>query len=322
MVNADLLTELIKILGFSLGLMVYVATFNSVPQIPSAPRHRERNRHRNRQHALNEMNNMNERHFKRMFRMSRKAFNLLEERLQENDDMRHRGVRYAQNSSGSNISLRTRLACTLRWLAGGSYIDICFEFGIAPGTFYADGGVLWGTMEHLNEVFNIGFPFHDKEKLKEMSRGFAKYSSNVLKGCVLAIDGWVCRTRQPLATEVRFPIAYRNRHDCFGLVVMAGCDADCRFHMFSCVSSGSTNDILAWDMSAFKSLLDEGRLSEDFFVIGDEAFQNTQQFLTPWSGRGLIVSDPYKDSFNYHLSAMRQCIERAFGILTQRWGIF
>ena len=29
-----------------------------------------------------------------------------------------------------------------------------------------------------------------------------------------------------------------------------------------------------------------------------------------------------KDSFNYHLSVRRQVIERAFGILTRRWGIF
>jgi hypothetical protein len=35
-------------------------------------------------------------------------------------------------------------------------------------------------------------------------------------------------------------------------------------------------------------------------------------------GRGL---DRYRDSFNYWLSHSRQTIERAFGILTQRWGI-
>jgi hypothetical protein len=29
-----------------------------------------------------------------------------------------------------------------------------------------------------------------------------------------------------------------------------------------------------------------------------------------------------KDSFNYHLSVRRKVIERAFGILTKRWGIF
>lgn len=37
------------------------------------------------------------------------------------------------------------------------------------------------------------------------------------------------------------------------------------------------------------------------------------------SGRGL---DVYKDSFNYWLSHSRQAVERAFGMLTQRWGIF
>jgi len=36
-------------------------------------------------------------------------------------------------------------------------------------------------------------------------------------------------------------------------------------------------------------------------------------------GRGL---DRYKDSFNYWLSHSRQAVERAFGMLTQRWGIF
>ena len=47
--------------------------------------------------------------------------------------------------------------------------------------------------------------------------------------------------------------------------------------------------------------------------LKNEAFINTNQFL---------VLDPWKDSFNYHLSSMRQCIERAFGILTKQWGIF
>ena len=62
----------------------------------------------------------------------------------------------------------------------------------------------------------------------------------------------------------------------------------------------------------------EGRLPAVFFVIGDEAFNCTEKFLVPYSGRGLEV---WKDSFNFHLSVMRQCIERAFAILTQRWGV-
>ncbi len=37
------------------------------------------------------------------------------------------------------------------------------------------------------------------------------------------------------------------------------------------------------------------------------------------SGRGL---DRSKDAFNYWLSHSRQAVERSFGMLTQRWGIF
>jgi hypothetical protein len=41
------------------------------------------------------------------------------------------------------------------------------------------------------------------------------------------------------ATDV---LAYRNRHNCLGLVVLASCHAKCRLTMFSCKSSGSSND--------------------------------------------------------------------------------
>jgi hypothetical protein len=60
-------------------------------------------------------------------------------------------------------------------------------------------------------------------------------------------------------------------------------------------------------------------LPDKYFFIGDKAFTNTFQFCSPWSGRGL---DEYKDSFNFWLSHSRQCVRHAFGILTQRWGIF
>ncbi len=41
--------------------------------------------------------------------------------------------------------------------------------------------------------------------------------------------------------------------------------------------------------------------------------------LCSLSGRGL---DIYKDAFNYRLSHSQQAIERAWGMVTQRWGIF
>lgn len=301
------------------GIAMVLATTVLLQFMKSVQRRRERNRRRNRDFALNEMHEMSNAHFKRMFRMSRNTFDILEQKLHDLRGESSIDEEQAARSSGSVISLRTRLACTLRWLAGGSYIDICFEFGVAPGSFFVDGGVLWGTMDLLNDLFEIGLPVHDDRKLRKMAREFSYWSKNKMNNCVLAIDGWVCRTRCPMKTEVEHPMSYRNRHECFGIVVLAGCDARMKFHMFCCVSAGSTNDIMAWHFSAMKQLLDSGGLPYPYYFIGDEAFINTDQFLVPWSGRGL---PPDKDSFNFHLSSMRQCIERAFALLTNRWGVF
>ncbi len=117
----------------------------STQAIQLAVREREKNRHRNRQYALNEMRNMSPKHFKRMFRMDRDTFMVLLRRLEEYWGDRVDSIyneRFAISSSGSSISAMTRLAVTLRFLAGGSYLDICFAFGVAPGSFYANEGIL------------------------------------------------------------------------------------------------------------------------------------------------------------------------------------
>ena len=88
---------------------------------------------------------------------------------------------------------------------------------------------------------------------------------------------------------------------------MAGCSARLIFHIFSCKSGGSTNDSLAWEISDLRHLIEvDKRLPEPFYIVGDEAFTTTSQLLSPWPGKSL---GPWKDSFNYHLSCMRQCGE-------------
>ena len=64
------------------------------------------------------------------------------------------------------------------------------------------------------------------------------------------------------------------------------------------VSEGYKNELL----QRYPSLL-----PEKYFFIGDEAFVCEKQLLVPFSGRGIGTM---KDSFNFHLSARRQVIER------------
>jgi hypothetical protein len=84
----------------------------------------------------------------------------------------------------------TKLACTLRWLAGGSYSDICFAFGIGSGSFFNEEGVLWVTMKLIDDAFHISFPFHSDKDLRKMADEFSSFSHGYFKDCVLAIDRW------------------------------------------------------------------------------------------------------------------------------------
>jgi hypothetical protein len=246
------------------------------------------NVHRLRGYALEEMDRLSPNVFKRMFRVDRATFDEILERV--SPFVGGTQEQKAINSSGTAIPTKTKLALTLRWLAGASYLDLCFAFGVATSTFYHPRGVLWPIMEAIDAAFSIGFPFNDANALETLSRGFEEHSSGILKGCVMAIDGFGVSTRQPFKYEVDRPRDYRFRKGGFAIVVLAGCDVKARFVSASCNHSGSTNDIIAWnDSKLFTALEVEKRLPSQYFFIGDEAFTNTSQFLSPWPGNFFFV---------------------------------
>lgn len=148
-----------------------------------------------------------------------------------------------------------------------------------------------------------------------LSDGFGLHSNGIMKGCVMAIDGMAIRTRKPFKSEVENTKTFRCRKGGFAIILMAGADINGRFVMATANHSGSTNDSLAWETTALHNAIVNGELPSEYFIIGDEAFSCSDQILSPWPGRGI---GRYKDSFNYWLSHSRQCIERAFGMLTKR----
>jgi hypothetical protein len=277
-----------------------------------------RNFHHNRGFAVQQFDQLDDSLFRRMFRVDRETFNYILNKLESFYPLN--GTK-AVNSSGAAVPLKTRLAVTLRWLAGGSYLDLRFAWGLGISTFYdSDHGILWRTLQVLDEIYRMGFPADDENKLEELSQGFSFHSNGILDGCVLALDGFGVSTRAPYESEVVRQKVYWFSKSGFAIIVLAGCDMNARFICASCIHSGSTNDIVAWqDTLLFQMLEVDKELPEKYFFIGDEAFNTTQQFLSPWPGRGL---DIYKDSFNYWLSYSRQAIERAFGMLAQQFGIF
>lgn len=95
---------------------------------------------------------------------------------------------------------------------------------------------------------------------------------------------------------------------------------------------GSESDGGVWRRSKMGKAFYEGKLpipppqplpgSSDiapFVFVGDEAFGAHQNMLTPYSGKNL---DFPKENFNHHQSATRNIIERCFGVLVKRFGIY
>lgn len=121
-----------------------------------------RNSHRNRGFAVEEITRLSDLIFTRMFRVDRDSFYELVENIEIK--LVRNEVR-AKSSSGSSINTITRLAVTLRWLAGASYLDLCFAWGVSKTSFFGERGVLWPIIEALDELLQLGFPLNDEYAL-------------------------------------------------------------------------------------------------------------------------------------------------------------
>jgi len=78
--------------------------------------------------------------FKRVLRVDKETFDEILEKVTPH--IIHRDEQKATNSSGTPISLKTRLAVTLHWLASASHLDLCLSWGITHSIFFSSSGVL------------------------------------------------------------------------------------------------------------------------------------------------------------------------------------
>ena len=134
-----------------------------------------------------------------VFRMTRVSFNKLLDLIK---DQISPDEKQAKNSSGSAISAATKLGATIRFLAGGSYIDIAGLYGLDPNNFFNSvSGPLWPTIRALDSVLHIGLDL-DPAALKKTGLAFSKFTNGRMVHNVMAVDGWVVRTRMPTKAEV------------------------------------------------------------------------------------------------------------------------
>lgn len=145
-----------------LSLMLLAKSTEEKESHPQSKNRKPHNSHRNRDFAVDEITRLSDLIFTRMFRVDRDSFYELVENIEIK--LIRNEVR-AKSSSGSSINTITRLAVTLRWLAGASYLDLCFAWGVSKTSFFGERGVLWPTNEALDELLQLGFPLNDEYAL-------------------------------------------------------------------------------------------------------------------------------------------------------------
>ena len=251
--------------------------------------------------------------FKRNYRLDRDSFMSLLSEIR-NDLEPHPGQVREEN----NVDPMIQLAVCLRMLAGGSYLDISFGYDVGHSSVYT---IFKKVLEAIDKrVDNIKFPYKSEEELKKLEETFAKISRGAMRGTVAAGDGIVFRTTKPSVADVDGNVrSFYCRKGFYGHALQAFCDGNCKFVHISQKVCASTHDGTAYVVSGMSNIIEQGKLPTWAHIVLDEAYKCTEQELSPWKGENL---SPEKDTFNYYLSLHRQVIERAFGLLLARWGIF
>jgi DDE superfamily endonuclease len=209
------------------------------------------------------------------------------------------------------------LYCTLRYLAGGSYLDITDVAGISQASFYR---LVWKTVTAIVKckALSIRFPQTPEEATTAIV-GFSSISTdNAIHNCAGVVDGYLMRCRVPAKKEVKNVRSFFSGHyQCYGVNIQAASDHLCRFIHFAFAAPGVTGDRDAIKQCSLHGLIE--RLPPGICVIGDAAYQATEHMVPVYQGSDKLVRK--YDDFNFFASQCRIRIEMAFGMMQAKWGI-
>ena len=277
-------------------------------------------RRRTRRSVKDIFNELGPLYFRRAYRMTYQSFKRLADLLRPyiNAASGKKGIpRCYQNGP---ISPDVRLACAIRWFAGGSAYDIMTTYGISHTDTINS---YWFVVDAINRhpAFAIVYPT-DHDKQQSIAAGFGEVSSAGFDCCAGAIDGiliWIHKPspRDCLDTGCSSGKYFCGRKKKFGLNCQAVCDVRGRILDISILYPGSTSDCLAFEGMSLFNRLEQGILAPGLCLFGDNAYLNTLYMATPFAA----VSGGSKDAYNFYHSQLRIRIECAFGMLTHRWAI-
>jgi DDE superfamily endonuclease len=183
---------------------------------------------------------------------------------------------------GSPIIPELCLFCTIRYLSGGSYLDIRFLTGISVPSLYR---IMWKTMLAIVACpqLQVKFPKTDEE-LKESALGFESVSTGgCMSNCITVIDGYHLAIQTPPKKEAKNVQSFFSGHyQSYGVNIQAACDHNCRFQFIGIGGPGVMSDRDAINESGLGELVNN--LPGMYCAIGDCAYVATEHLVPIFGG--------------------------------------
>jgi hypothetical protein len=199
------------------------------------------------------------------------------------------------------ISTCIRLACAIRYFAGGSPYDLMCQYGISYIEVFRS---VWSVVEAINTVpeFQISYPA-DHDVQRKIAAEFQSVSGVKFDNCAGAIDGvliWI--TKPSEKDSQQFGVSRKKlfcaRKGKFGLNMQAVSDRRGRILDMLINYGGSSSDCLAFEASDLYQRLEDGLLAEGLILFGDNAYINSNYMATPFPN----VSGGGEDIYNFYHS--------------------
>lgn len=182
------------------------------------------------------------------------------------------------------------------------------RFGVAKSTIFH---CVRRVGEALLSVASRFIAWPSDHNVRSIIDGFQRNSK--FPGVLGAIDG----SHIPITAPTEHAASYINRKGFYSVVLQAVCDHEMRFLHCSVGEAGSMHDARVLRRSAVQGMLDHDHFPLGSHLVGDAAYPIGPYLMTPYRDNGhLSVS---QKRFNKRLSQARVTIERAFGLLKNRF---
>lgn len=162
----------------------------------------------------------------------------------------------------------------------------------------------------INYYYNVSFFIATGGIFENVIGSFDGYLLRISKRCIGKRSG------------VQDPSKFYCRKGFFAINCQVVCDANRKVRSLSMLSPGAVPDTLAHLKSSMHRQIETGQLPFPFHFVGDGAYPDSDQMLTPCSRRELQNDiDGWMDNYNFYLSQLRINIECCFGMLVNKFPI-